>query len=51
MIVLAPGESRTYEVEIHVLTSEQEIAGVEREITALTGGQPPELAPEAAVEE
>jgi hypothetical protein len=51
MIVLQPGESRTYDLEMQVLTSEAEIATVEAEISALTGGKAPELAKEAAVGE
>lgn len=47
LIVLEPGESRTYELEFEVLTTEAEIAAVEAEVSALTGGQPPELGPEA----
>lgn len=43
MIVLAPGESRTYEIEFDLLTTDEQLQAVEREIDALTGGQPPEL--------
>ena len=48
MIVLGPGESRTYELEFSVLTTEEEIAGLEAEVKALTGGKPAELAKEPA---
>jgi len=43
MIVLAPGESRTYEIEFDLLTTSEQLEAVEKEIDALTGGKPPEL--------
>lgn len=38
LIELAPGESRSYRVELHALTSEDDIAALEAEVAALTGG-------------
>ena len=48
MIVLEPGESRTYEIEVEVLTTEAELAALELEVAELTGGAPAEIAPEPA---
>jgi hypothetical protein len=49
MITLAPGESRTYDLEFDLLTSADQIAAVEAEISALTGGQAPEIASQPVV--
>ncbi len=43
MIVLEPGESRTYEIEFGLLTTDEQLEAVEEEIRGLTGGEPPEL--------
>ncbi len=37
LIELAPGESRSYHVELHAITSEDDIAALEAEIAALVG--------------
>ncbi len=50
MIVLQPGESRTYDLELDLLTTAGELEVFEREVSALTGGRPPEIATEAIVE-
>lgn len=49
MIVLQPGESRTYDLQFDLCTTAAEIAALEQEISALTGGQPPAIAEEPAV--
>jgi hypothetical protein len=49
MISLAPDEARTYDLEFDLLTSLGEIEAVEREVTSLTGGRPPEIAAQAVV--
>jgi hypothetical protein len=49
MITLAPGESRTYDLEFDLLTSAEQLAAVEAEISALTGGRAPEIASQPVV--
>ncbi len=49
MIVLQPDESRTYDLQMELLTTPEELAAFEREVTALTGGRPPEIATTAVL--
>ncbi len=51
MIVLQPGESRTYELEFALLTTADEIEEVENQISALLGEQTTEIADQPAVAE